>query len=71
MIAALKLALQLGLRDSLVFKDPIFEDLRDESRFVALQQQLDAIFTAEHDRVVPLICFNNPIPCAWEPPRET
>ncbi len=70
-IAALKLAMQRGFRDSRLFADPIFEDMWDEPRFVALQQELDTILTAEHDKVLQLICFNNPVPGDWQPLPET
>jgi hypothetical protein len=70
-IAALKSAVQRGLRDPLVFDDPIFEDLRDEPRFIALRQELDAIPDVEHDKVLQLICFNNPVPGDWQPLPET
>ena len=70
-IAAMKSALQLGLRNPQVFDNPIFEDLWDEPRFVALQQELDVILAAEHDNVLQLICFNNPAPNEWQPMPET
>ncbi len=70
-IAALKSAIQRGLRDWQVFDDLIFEDLWDEPRFVALQHELDALLAAEHDKVLQLICFNNPVPGAWQPLPET
>jgi tetratricopeptide (TPR) repeat protein len=70
-ITALKSAMQSGLRDQQVFDDPIFEALRDEPRFIALQQELDAILAAEHDKVLQLICFNNPVPDNWQPLPET
>jgi tetratricopeptide (TPR) repeat protein len=70
-IAALKSAVQRGLRDSQVFDDPIFEDLWNEPRFVALQKELDTILAAEHDKVLQLICFNNPVPGDWQPMPET
>jgi hypothetical protein len=66
-ITALKSAIQLGLREPQVFDDPIYEDLRDEPRFVALQQELDAILAEERDKVLQLICFNNPVPDNWQP----
>ena len=44
---------------------------RDEPRFVALQQELDAILAEEHDKVLQLICFNNPVPEDWQPMPET
>ncbi len=70
-IAALKSAMKLGLRDSRVFDDLMFEDMWTEPRFVALQQELDAILATEHDEVLQLICFNNPAPEGWQPMPET
>ena len=70
-IAALKSAMQRGLRDSQVFDDLIFEDLWSEPRFIALQKELDAILATEHDNVLQLICFNNPVPDNWLPLPET
>ena len=70
-ITALKSAMQLGLRDPQAFSDPIFEDLWDEPRFIALQQELAAILAVEHDKVLQLICFNNPAPDNWQPLPET
>jgi len=70
-IAALKSAIQRGLRIPNYVDDPIFQDLRDEPRFVALQQELDAILAEEHDKVLQLICFNNPVPEDWQPMPET
>jgi TolB-like protein len=70
-IAALKSAIQLGLAEPQFFDDPIFEDFWDEPRFVALQQELDAKLAVEHDKVLQLICFNNPTPDNWQPLPET
>jgi len=70
-VAALKSAIQRGLRIPNYINDPIFEDLQDEPHFVALQQELDAILAAEHDKVLQLICFNNPVPDDWQPMPET
>ena len=70
-ITALESALQRGLRDPQIFDDPIFEDLTNEPRFVALQTELDAILAAEHDKVLQLICLNNPVPDDWRPMPET
>jgi hypothetical protein len=70
-IAALRSAIQLGLRDQQVFADPIFEGLWGEPHFVALQQELDAILAVEHDKVLQLICYNNPVPDNWQPLPET
>jgi len=70
-IAAVKSAVQLGLRDPQFFDDAIFEDLWDEPHYVALQQELEAILAAEHEKVLQLICFNNPVPGNWQPLPET
>jgi len=70
-ITALKSAIQHGLLMPSTFRDPIFEDLWDEPRFVALQQELDAILATEHGKVLQLICFNNPVPDNWQPLPET
>jgi tetratricopeptide (TPR) repeat protein len=65
-IAALESAMQRGFRDSRLFADPIFEKMWDEPRFIALQQELDAILAVEHDKVLQLICFDNPTPDNWQ-----
>jgi hypothetical protein len=70
-IAALKSAMQMGLRDSNVFSDPMFEAFWEDPRFVALQQELDAILLKERANVIQLICFNNPAPTGWQPLPET
>ncbi len=63
----LESALRLGLRDRQVFEDAIFDEMRDDPHFVALQQELDAILSLEHEQVLQLICFNNPTPDNWQP----
>ena len=70
-IAALKSSVRLGLRIPNIFDEPIFEDLRDEPRFTALQREMDALLAEEHDKVLQLICFNNPVPDDWQPLPET
>ncbi len=70
-IAALKSAVQRGYRNPQSFDDLMFEDLRDDPRFVALRQELHAILDAEHDKVLQLICFDNPVPDEWQPLPET
>ena len=70
-ITALESAIHRGLRFSLHVDEPVFDDLRDEPRFVALRQELDVLIAAEHDKVLQLICFNNPVPEDWQPMVET
>jgi TolB-like protein/Flp pilus assembly protein TadD len=66
-ITALESAIQRGLRIHWFLDETIFEDLWNEPRFIALQQELDAILAEEHDKVLQLICFNNPTPDNWQP----
>ena len=70
-IDALRAAIRHGLRWWLIFDDPLFEDLQDEPGFVVLRQELDAILTEEHEKILQLICFNNPVPDDWQPMPET
>jgi len=66
-IAALNRSLEFGLRDPLFLIEPVFEAIRDDSRFIALGDKLDGILEEEHGKVLQLICFNNPAPGAWQP----
>jgi TolB-like protein/Flp pilus assembly protein TadD len=71
-IAALHSAINHGLlKGRLFLEEPIFEDIRNDPRFLALQKELDAITATEHARVLQLICFNNPAPDVWQPLPET
>jgi len=70
-IAALENAVRLGLRDRQVLDDAIFEALRGEPRFIALKNELDRILDDEHEKVLQLICFNNPVPDVWQPMTKT
>jgi len=33
--------------------------------------KLDAILAVEHEKILQLICFNNPVPDEWQPMSET
>jgi TolB-like protein len=70
-IEAMQSAIRHGARWSMGFDDPIFEDLWDEPRFVALRQEVDVLLAEEHEKVLQLICFNNPVPDEWQPMPET
>ncbi len=70
-ITALREAMQVGMRDARFFADPMFEDLWQDPRFVALQQELDAILIEQREKVLQMICFDNPAPAGWQPLPET
>jgi TolB-like protein len=71
-IAALKSAIDLGLRGGpFMFGDVIFDRLRGNPRFTALRQELDGILATEREKVLQMICFNNPVPDYWQPLPET
>jgi TolB-like protein/Tfp pilus assembly protein PilF len=70
-IAALRLALQHGSRDPTILDDAIYRLVHDEPRFVALRQELEGILAEEHQKVLQLVCFNNPVPDDWLPLPET
>jgi len=68
-------ALQSAVRRGFVFvvyvDGPIFDTLRDDTRFVALRQEMQTMLDAEHEKVLQLICFDNPVPDEWQPLPET
>jgi tetratricopeptide (TPR) repeat protein len=70
-LAALNSALQLGLRNPLFFDEPVFEDMQDDSHFIALREELAGFLATEHRKMLQLICFNNPAPGAWQPLQKT
>jgi TolB-like protein/Flp pilus assembly protein TadD len=70
-IDRLRSSIHRGLRDKTVFASSEFDELRDDPRFIAVQQELDEILAEEREKVLQLICFNNPVPDNWRPLPET
>jgi tetratricopeptide (TPR) repeat protein len=70
-IASMEAAFERGFRSPVFYSDPIFGDVWDDPRFVAQLQRLDADLARQHDEVLQVLCFNNPVPDAWRPLPET
>jgi TolB-like protein/tetratricopeptide (TPR) repeat protein len=70
-ITALESALKTGFRWLLFLEDPIFDELQQNPRFVALREELLALLAEEHEKILQLVCFNNPVPDEWQPMTET
>jgi tetratricopeptide (TPR) repeat protein len=70
-IELLRSSINRGLRDKTVFRAAEYDELRDDPRFAEVQKELDEILAAEHEKVLQLICFNNPVPDDWRPLPET
>ena len=49
----------------------MFDELQQEPRFSALREELRAILAVEHEKILQLVCFNNPVPDDWQPMPET
>ena len=49
----------------------MFEDLRDDPLYIALRRELEQILATEREKILQLICFNNPAPDDWQPMPET
>ncbi len=68
-------ALQSAVRRGFVFlvyiDGPNFDTLRGDPEFVALRREMEKMLDAEHEKVLQLICFNNPVPDVWLPVSET
>jgi hypothetical protein len=54
-----------------LFSDPMFEELRDDPGYARVRQEFEAALAAEREKVLQLICFNNPVPDDWQPMPET
>jgi tetratricopeptide (TPR) repeat protein len=70
-IAYLDASIDKALRDKSVFDSSNNYLFQDDPRYIAVQAKLDAILIEEHEKVLQLICFNNPVPDIWRPMPET
>jgi tetratricopeptide (TPR) repeat protein len=66
-LAWLKKAVSTGMRNKIVFAEPLFEDLSGDAAFAALQAEMDVYLAEERVKTLELICRRNPIPDYWQP----
>ena len=64
-------AFDTGLRDRSIFFEPAFEAFHDTPEFLALELELDEILASEREKVLQMMCYNNPVPEAWQALPET
>jgi hypothetical protein len=64
-------AIDAGLREDFIFREPAMASYVEDPEFQAQVARLDAILEVERHDTLQLICFNNPAPNAWQPLPET
>ena len=69
--SAVREAIRYGLRDRTFLEDAIFDAFDGDSGFTAARDELAAVIEAERQKVLQLICINNPAPDVWRPMPET
>jgi hypothetical protein len=72
-IDSLGKAVERGLRDRNIHTLPTFamDQLEGNPRFSALREHLESLIADEREKVLQLICFDNPTPDEWRPLPET
>jgi TolB-like protein len=70
-IEALRSAVRRGFVFLVYVDGPVFDELRDDPRFLELRRSMEARLEEEHEKVLQLICFDNPVPDEWQPMPQT
>jgi tetratricopeptide (TPR) repeat protein len=70
-ISNLEAAIDTGLRDHYILREPALEPYREDPEFQALSARLDEILEEERSKTLQLICLNNPAAEVWQPLPET
>jgi hypothetical protein len=70
-MTSIRRALDRGLNNPGFFDEPVFRELQNDTDFLALSAELDNRLAGEKQKVLQLICFENPVPDYWQPMPET
>ena len=68
---AIRHALDRGLRDPSVFREPVFDAMRQHPGFLGLQAEHVHLVEQQREAVLAMICHDNPIPGMWQPLAAT
>jgi hypothetical protein len=71
LVANLEAAIDVGLRDHFIFREPAFAPYLEHPEFKAQAARLETILEDERFKTIQLVCLDNPTPEAWEPLPET
>ncbi len=64
-------ALALGEYNPLFYSDALFDNIREDARFIDLESQALQALQVERVKALQKICFDNPVPDAWQPLPRT
>ena len=70
-LASLSAAIDAGLREDFMFREPAMAPYFEDPDFQALAARLNVILEDERHKTLQLICFNNPASEVWQPLPET
>jgi tetratricopeptide (TPR) repeat protein len=69
--AALQTALDRGSRDPMFINRPLFDGMRDDERLSDYHDEISRFLEEERAKTKQMMCFENPVPDAWQPLAET
>lgn len=64
-------AFDVGHRDPLYFADPVFDQIRNDPRFIEVETKTLQALEFERQKALQIMCFRNPVPGAWQPLSQT
>lgn len=71
LVANLEAAIDVGLRDHFILREPALAPYAQDPGFKAQATRLEAILAEERHKTLQLICFDNPAAEVWQPLPET